>query len=70
MHHTYNNVICIHAAANKTTAVDPTKFSSDDDSEVKHYFGANASLPLTQSMSTISYNTTRHYQFSVTLWEC
>ena len=44
----------------KTTAVQPTKSSSDDDSGVRHSFGANTSLLLTQSMPTVSYNTTRH----------
>ena len=50
-----------------TTALLPTKPSSDDDSEFWHGFRAEASLPLTQSVPAVSHDTTRLYQIVVTL---
>ena len=37
----------------------PTKPSSNDDSGFRHVFRVKATLPLTQSISVVSYNTTR-----------
>ena len=51
MYHTVTDVC--------TTALLPTKPSSDDDSEFSHGFGAEASLPLAQSTPAISHDTTR-----------
>ena len=42
-----------------TTALLLTKPSSDDDSGFKRGFRAEASLPLTQSASAVSHDTTR-----------
>ena len=42
-----------------TTALLLTKPSSDDDSEFRHGFGAEASLPLTQNAPAVSHDTTR-----------
>ena len=53
-----------------TTALLPTKPSSDDDSGFRHGFRAEASLPLTQSAPAVSYDTTRFCQIVVTLWDC
>ena len=47
-----------------------TKPSSDDDSGFRHGFGAEASLPLTQSAPAVSHDTTRLYQVVVALWDC
>ena len=53
-----------------TTALLLTKPSSDDDSGFRHGFGAEASLPLTQSAPAVSHDTTRLCQIVVTLWDC
>ena len=53
-----------------TTALLPTKPSSDDDSGFRHGFEAEASLPLTQSSPEVSHNTTWRCQIVVTLWGC
>ena len=42
-----------------TTALLPTQPSSDDDSGFRHGFRAEASLPLAQSASAVSHDTTR-----------
>ena len=42
-----------------TAVLLPTKHSSDDDSGIKHGFGAEASLPLTQSTPAVIHDTTR-----------
>ena len=47
-----------------------TKPSSDDDSGFRHGFGAEASLPLTQSAPAVSHDTTKLCQIVVTLWDC
>ena len=52
-----------------TTALLPTKPSSDDDSGFKHSFRVEASLPLTKSAPAVSYDTTRLCQIVVTLWD-
>ena len=51
-------------------ALFPTKLSSDDDSGFRHGFRAKASLPLTQSASAVTHNTTRLCLIDVTLWDC
>ena len=61
-YHTITNVC--------TTALLPTKPSSDVDSGFRHGFGAEASLPLAQSAPAVSHDTTRFYQIVVTLWDC
>ena len=48
-----------------TTALLLTKLSSDDDSEFRHGFGADKSLPLTQSAPEVSDDTTRFCQIVV-----
>ena len=53
-----------------TTALIPTKPSSDDDSGFRHGFGAEALLPLAQSTPAVSHNTTRFCQSVVPLWDC
>ena len=53
-----------------TTALLPTKPSSDDDSGFKYGFGAEASLPLVQSDPAVSHDTTRLCQIVVSLWDC
>ena len=53
-----------------TAALHPTKPSADDDSGFKYGFGAEASLPLTQSAPTITHDTTRLCWIDVTLWDC
>ena len=53
-----------------TAALLPTKLSSDDDSEFRHGFGAEVSLPLTQSSPPVTHDTTRLCWIDVTLWEC
>ena len=53
-----------------TTALLPTKPSSDDDSGFRHGFGAEASLPLAQSAPAVSHDTTKLCQVVVTLWDC
>ena len=53
-----------------TTALLPTKPSSDDDSGFLHDFGSEASLPLAQSIPAVSHDTTRLCQIVVTLWDC
>ena len=50
-----------------TTALLLTKPSSDDDSGFRHGFGAEASLPLAQSVPALSYDTTRLCQNVVAL---
>ena len=52
-----------------TTALLPRKPSSDDDSGFKHGFGTEPSLPLAQSASAVSHDTTRLCQIIVTLWD-
>ena len=72
----WNYIIqCIHSSYHTvtdvyTTALLPTKPSSDDDSGFRHGFGAEASLPLTQSAQAESHDTTRLCQIVVTLWDC
>ena len=44
--------------------------SSDDVSGFRHGFGAEASLPLTQSAPAVSHDTTRLCQIVVALWDC
>ena len=53
-----------------TTALLPTKPSSDDDSGFRHGFGAEASLPLAQSATAVSHDTTRLCQIVIILWDC
>ena len=53
-----------------TTALLLTKTSSDDDSGFRHGFGAESSLPLTQSAPAVSHDTTRLCQIAVALWDC
>ena len=53
-----------------TTALLLTNPSSDDDSGFRHGFGAEASLPLTQSAPAVSHVTTRIFQIVVALWDC
>ncbi len=53
-----------------TTALLPTKPSSDDDSGFSHGFGAEASLPLTKSAPPVTHDTTRLCWIDVTLWDC
>ena len=53
-----------------TTLLLLTKPSSDDDSGFRHGFGAEASLPLTQSAPAVSHDTTRLCQIVVALWDC
>ena len=53
-----------------TTVLLLTKPSSDDDSGFRHNFGAEASLPLTQSAPAVSHDTTKHCQIFVALWDC
>ena len=50
------------------TALLPTKPSSDDDSGFRHSFGAEASLPLTQSAPAVTHNTTRLFGIVVTIY--
>ncbi len=51
-----------------TAALLPTKPSSDNDSGFRHGFGAEASLPLTQSAPAVSHDTTRLCQILVALY--
>ena len=53
-----------------TAALLPTKPSSDDDSEFRHGFGAEASLPLIQSAPAVTHDTARAYWIDVTLLDC
>ena len=62
MYHTITDVY--------TTALLKTKPSSDDDSGFRHGFGAEASLPITQSAPTVSHDTTRLCLNIDTLWDC
>ena len=50
-----------------TTALLPTKSSSDDDSGFRHGFGAEASLPLAQGTPAVSHNTTRLCQIGIAI---
>ena len=50
-----------------TTALFPTKPSSDDDSGFRHGFRAKVSLPLDQSTPAVTHNTTRLCWIVVTL---
>ena len=61
-HHTITDVC--------STALLPTKLSSDDDSRFRHGFGAEALLPLAQSTPAISHDTIRFSQIVITLWDC
>ena len=61
-YHTINDVY--------TASLLQTKPSSDDDSGFRHGFEAEASLPLAQSASAVSYDTTRVCQIVVALWDC
>ena len=53
-----------------TAALLPTKPSLNDDSEFRHGFGAEASLPLTQSAPAVTHDTTRLCWIDVTQWDC
>ena len=53
-----------------TAALLLTMPSSDDDSGLRHGFGAKASLPLAQSAPAVSHDTTRLCQIVVALWVC
>ena len=53
-----------------TIALLLTKPSSDDDSGFRYGFGAEASLPLTQSSPAVSHDNTRLCQIVVTRWDC
>ena len=53
-----------------TTALLLTNPSSDDDCGFRHGFGAEASLPLAQSPTAVSHDTTRLCQIVVALWDC
>ena len=53
-----------------TTALLPTKPSSDDDSGFGHGFGAKAWLQLAQSATAVSHDTTRLCQIVIALWDC
>ena len=53
-----------------TTALLPTKPSSDDVSGFRHGLGAESSLPLAPSSPAVSHDTTRFCQIVVTLWDC
>ena len=52
-----------------TAVLLPTKPSSEDDSGFRHSFGAEASLPLTQSAPAVTHDTTRLWWIVVTLWD-
>ena len=52
-----------------TATLLPTKPSSDDDSGFKHGFGAEASLQLTRSAPSVTYDTTRLCWIDITLWD-
>ena len=41
-----------------TAALLPAKLSSDDDSRFRHGFGAEVSLPLSQSTASVTHGTT------------
>ena len=47
-----------------------TKLLLDDDSGFRHDFWAKASLPLSQSASAVTHDTTRLCWIVVTLWDC
>ena len=72
--HTYvymNTYIRYHTITDVyTTTLLLTTPSSDDDSGFRHCFGAEASLPLTQSAPAVSHDTTRLCQIVVALWNC
>ena len=53
-----------------TAALLPTKPLSDDDSGFRHGFGAEASLPLTQSPTAVTHDTTRLCWIDITQWDC
>ena len=53
-----------------TTALLPTKPSSDNDSGFRHGFGVEASLPQAHSAPAVSHDTIRLCQSVVTLWDC
>ena len=48
----------------------PIKSSSDDNPELRHGFGAEASLPLTQGAPAVSQNTARLYWIVFDPYEC
>ena len=50
-----------------TVALLPTKASSDDDSGFRQGFGAEVSLPLTQSTPAITHNTTKLCWIAISL---
>ena len=52
-----------------TAALLPTKTSSDNDSGFRHSFGAEASLPITQSAPAVTHDTTRLCWTGATLWD-
>ena len=52
-----------------TTALLPVKPSSDD-SGFRYGFGAEASLPLTQSAPVVTHDTIRLCWIDITLWSC
>ena len=53
-----------------TIALLLTKPSSDDDTGFRYGFGAEASLPLTQSAPAVCRDTTRQCQIVVARWDC
>ena len=53
-----------------TAALLPTKLSSDDNFGFRHGFGAEASLPQTQSLLVVTHDTTRLCWIDVILWDC
>ena len=56
--------------AAKEAVLLPVRSSSDDDPGFRHGFGAEASLPLTQSAPAVSHNTTRLYWMVFNLYKC
>ena len=53
-----------------TAVLLPTKPSLDDASGFRHGFGAESSLPLTQSAPAVTHDTTRPCLRDVTVWNC
>ena len=54
----------------RTTAFLLTKRSSVDEYGFRYGFGAEASLPLSQSPPAVSHDTAKLCQIAVTLWDC
>ena len=68
--HLYSSYSTYHRRTDAcTTALFPTKPSSDGDSGFRHGFGAEASLPLARSASAVSHDTIRLCQIVVILWD-